>query len=152
MLTRAMTRSQSIAPTASYFGWRRQSHLLPVILSLLHWQTFNHHFFICFIFRFRSERLTQRHSSTRAEGRFSFFPAHLVTLERGSHQHHRPHGGDHVIRGDVLRLLTQRYLISGGRLIAIKRTQKDSNTEKQIKAESCVVWEADIHVFPHWDM
>lgn len=30
--------------------------------------------------------------------------AHLITLERGSHQDHGPHGGHHVIWGDVLGL------------------------------------------------
>ena len=42
---------------------------------------------------------------------------HLITLERRSHQHYRPHGGHHVIWGDVLRLRTRTHFISGSRLI-----------------------------------
>lgn len=30
--------------------------------------------------------------------------AHLVTFEGGAHQHHRPHGGNHIVWGHVLRL------------------------------------------------
>lgn len=29
---------------------------------------------------------------------------HLITFQRGSHQHHRPHGGHHIIWGNMFRL------------------------------------------------
>lgn len=30
--------------------------------------------------------------------------SHLITFQRGSHQHHWPHGGHHIIWGDMFRL------------------------------------------------
>lgn len=38
--------------------------------------------------------------------------AHLVTFERRSHQNNGPHGGNHIVRGDVLHLATQTRLVT----------------------------------------
>lgn len=39
-------------------------------------------------------------SDSLGSGTFSYF----ITFQRGSHQHHRPHGGHHIIWGYVFRL------------------------------------------------
>lgn len=45
--------------------------------------------------------------------------SYLITLQRGSHQHHRPHGGYHIIWGNMFCLQNEQYYGPGTSLMPV---------------------------------